>query len=163
MTTQNRSTRVTLTAKKKNLCFGCGDGNPDGMHLKFARDEKRFISRMVLAKRYQGPPGHAHGGIIATLLDEAMSKANTLKPVIALTRRMTVDYLRPVPLGRKIIVEGWKQRSRGRHYINRAEIRDENGTVLARGRGWFIAIDPAAMFPGRRARAAAGSHRVNAQ
>lgn len=133
------------------------------MQVKFVRDEarKRFASHLVLAKRYQGPPGHAHGGIIATLLDEAMSKANTLKPVTALTRRITVDYLRPVPLGRKIVVEGWKERSRGRHHINRAEIRDQNGMVLARGRGWFIAINPAAMFPSPRARAAAKSHEQN--
>ena len=134
------------------------------MQLKFVLDQthKRFTSQVVLAKRYQGPPGYAHGGIIATLLDEAMSKANILKPVTALTRRMTVDYLRPVPLGRKIIIEGWKLRSRGRHYINRAEIRDQNGMVLARGRGWFIAINPAAMFPGRRGKAAAGSYRGSA-
>ena len=62
--------------KKMNLCFGCGEGNPGGMHLKFIRDEaqQRFASHVVLGKRYQGPPGYAHGGIIATLLDEAMSK-----------------------------------------------------------------------------------------
>ena len=162
MITRNRSVpgqAVPFPKKKVNLCFGCGEGNPGGMHLKFVRDAAQtcFASHVVLSKRYQGPPGYAHGGIIATMLDEAMSKVNTLKPVIALTRRITVDYLRPVPLGRKLVVEGWKQRSRGRHYINRAEIRDHNGVVMARGRGWFIAINPSAMFPTPRSRNAARS------
>jgi uncharacterized protein (TIGR00369 family) len=51
-----------------------------------------------LDKRYTGPPGHCHGGIIATILDDAMGKVNKLRHVVALTREMTVEYLKPVPL-----------------------------------------------------------------
>src|SRR4026209_2067131 len=88
----------------KNECFGCGKDNPQGMRLRFYLDEKRLrcIGRFRLAKRYQGPPGHAHGGVIATLLDEAMGKVNKLRHVIALTKTMEIEYLRPVPLRRPI-------------------------------------------------------------
>ncbi len=132
----------------RNHCFGCGPDNPDGMRLVFYLDEKRrsFVSRFKLAKRYVGPPGHAHGGIIATILDEAMGKANKLRHVIALTREMKVEYLRPVPLGKTLIAEGRTRSVRGRVHHNVAEIRNEAGEVLARSTGKFVAIDAAKMF-----------------
>jgi uncharacterized protein (TIGR00369 family) len=133
---------------QKNNCFGCGKNNPDGMHLKFTYDEKLncFVCRFRLGKRYTGPPGHAHGGIIATILDEAMGKVNKLRHVIALTSQITVDYLKPVPLNKPLRVESREVRVRGRQHINMAQILNPKGEVLARSRGLFIAIDPAKMF-----------------
>lgn len=118
------------------------------MRLKFAYDEERdcFVSRFRLSKRYTGPPGHAHGGIIATILDEAMGKVNKLRHVVALTSEITVNYLKPVPLNKPLRVESREQRVRGRRHINVAEILNQNGEVLARSRGTFIAIDPHRMF-----------------
>ena len=61
-----------------NPCFGCGDANPGGMHLAFTFDEERqrVVGRFSLGPEYQGGPGFVHGGIVATLLDEVMSKAS---------------------------------------------------------------------------------------
>ena len=55
------------------------------MRLKFFFDEghHRAWCKVKLPKKYQGPPKHAHGGIIATLLDEAMGKVNKLRSVVA--------------------------------------------------------------------------------
>src|SRR5438045_9646048 len=88
------------TASKPNFCFACGPDNPGGMHLKFVSDAsgQRYISCFRLNKRCTGPPGHCHGGIIATILDAAMSKLNKLRDQPAATARMTVDYLKPVPV-----------------------------------------------------------------
>lgn len=99
-----------------------------------------------LSGRYVGPPAHAHGGIIATILDEAMGKVNKIRHVVALTKEMTIEYVRPVPLGKRLVVEGREQSVRGRVHTNTAEIVNEKGEVLARSRGKFIAIDPEKMF-----------------
>jgi uncharacterized protein (TIGR00369 family) len=133
---------------QKNHCFGCGKNNPGGMRLKFDYDEERdgFVCRFRLGKRYTGPPGHAHGGIIATILDEAMGKVNKLRHVVALTSQITVDYLKPVPLNQALRVESGEVNVRGRRHINRAEILNQKNEVLARSRGTFIAIDPDRMF-----------------
>jgi uncharacterized protein (TIGR00369 family) len=114
------------------------------MHLKFVLDEKnrRYVCRFRLSNRYLGPPGHAHGGIIATILDEAMSKANKLRQVVAMTAVMKIEFLKPVPLGELLIAEGRPVRARGRICLNAAEIRNSAGAVLARARGKFIVIDP---------------------
>jgi len=118
------------------------------MHLKFAYDKKRktFVCRFRLDDRYTGPPGHCHGGIIATILDEAMGKVNKLRQVIALTSRITVEYLRPVPLNKPLRVESREVSLRGRRHVNMAEILNQQGEVLARGQGLFISIDAERMF-----------------
>src|SRR5213078_2408787 len=133
---------------QKNFCFACGMSNPDGMRLKFVFDEgrDRFVCRFRLSKRYTGPPGHAHGGIIATILDEAMGKVNKLRQVVALTSEITINYLKPVPLNKPLRVESREMKVKGRRHVNMAEILHQTGEVLARGRGLFIRIDPHQMF-----------------
>src|SRR5437016_2971101 len=125
-----------------NECFGCGKDNPDGMHLEFFFDEEHLRARcdFTLAKRYQGPPGHTHGGIIATILDEAMGKINKLRHVIALTKKMDIEYMKPVPLGQPLSVIGFERKVDGRKHTNAAEIVNAAGEVLARSEGLFIAV-----------------------
>ncbi|MGH9565644.1 MAG: PaaI family thioesterase, partial [Candidatus Angelobacter sp.] len=106
----------------------------------------RAVCNVKLARRYQGPPGHAHGGIIATILDEAMGKVNKLRSVVALTKSMTVEYLKPVPLGEQITVTGHEQQVVGREHTNVAQITNAAGEVLARSTGTFVAVDIAKMF-----------------
>ena len=127
-----------------NHCFGCGKDNKDSMKLKFIYDEARdrFICRFRLGKRFTGPPRHCHGGIIATILDEAMAKLNKPRQVIAMTRQITVDYLKPVPLYTPLRVESAEVSVRGRRRMRTAEILTETGTVLAHSRGVFVTVDP---------------------
>jgi uncharacterized protein (TIGR00369 family) len=132
----------------RNFCFACGKDNPHGMQLKFLLDDdgKHFICHFRLSNRFWGPPKHAHGGIIATILDEAMGKVNKLHHVMAVTSKMTVDYLKPVPLGKPLVAVGWEKSVRGRRHINLAEIRNPAGQVLARSQATFIAVDAHRMF-----------------
>ena len=78
-----------------NHCFGCGPANEAGLRLKFVLDKKRerFLCRFRLQRRFVGPPAHAHGGIIATILDEAMGKVNKLHNLVALTSQMEITCL----------------------------------------------------------------------
>jgi uncharacterized protein (TIGR00369 family) len=137
---------------KKNYCFACGRDNPDGMHLKFVADAsgKHYTCHFRLGKRYTGPPGHCHGGIIATILDDAMSKLNKLRDQPAATARMTVEYLRPVPLYKPLSVESREIGRRGRRLNRTAEILDDKGMVLARSRGVFVIVDRHHVFRGKK-------------
>ena len=101
-----------------------------------------MISYLSLARRFEGPPGYAHGGIIATLLDEAMSKANRLHRVTAMTRQMEVEYLQPVPLLEALTLTGRRVSLHGRKNQCEAELADASGKILARGKALFITIDP---------------------
>src|SRR5437588_2517405 len=132
----------------KNHCFACGKDNPAGMKLKFYFDEesRTAVCKFKLGLRYTGPPGHLHGGIIATILDEAMGKVNKLRNVVALTRSMEITYMKPTPLGQTLTAVGWESAVRGRRHYNKAEIRNAQGEVLAASKGVFIAVDAAKMF-----------------
>lgn len=134
--------------QRRNLCFGCGKDNPHGMHLKFFYHEETgsFVARIRLPQRYWGPPKHAHGGIIATILDEAMGKVNKLRNVVALTKEMDIEYIKPVPLGKRLTARGFEKQVEGRRHTNIGEILNPEGEVLARSTGTFIAIDPERMF-----------------
>ena len=143
--------RITAGPKvpvKKNFCFGCGADNVDGMRLKFTYNKKHdcVIGRVRLAPRYAGPPGYCHGGIIATILDEAMAKLNKPRQILAMTGQMTVTYRRPVPLETTLKVEAREVRASGRRRFREGQIVNQKGVVLAQATGVFITIDPEKMF-----------------
>jgi len=75
-----------------------------------------------------------------------MGKVNKLRHVVALTKAMTVEFFKPVPLNKPLRVESREVSVRGRRHTNMAEILNEKGEVLARSKGLFIAIDPHRMF-----------------
>ena len=139
---------TTKQVQLSNHCFGCGPGNEAGLRLKFVLDKerKRFLCKFKLAPRFVGPPGHSHGGIIATILDEGMGKVNKLYGITALTAKMEVKYIKPVPLGKPLVVEGWPVRKRGREHTYAAEIRNKDGVVLAASTGKFIEIERRAIL-----------------
>jgi uncharacterized protein (TIGR00369 family) len=126
-------------------CFGCGPANPEGLHLVFTLEAaaQTATARVNLTRNHEGPPGHIHGGIIATLMDEAMSKLNRPLGVIAMTRRMEVDYLRPSPLRSDLVLTGRHIRREGRKLFHEAELTLPDGTVLAKSQGLFVVLDPA--------------------
>jgi len=127
-----------------NPCFGCGAANPRGMKLLFDFDEaaQRVVGRFRLGPEYQGGAGFIHGGIIATVLDEVMSKVSRFSNVRAVTAELTVQYLRPVRVSEDLQVEGFATRRDGRDLYHEGRIRNASGVLLARGRGRFVIIDP---------------------
>src|SRR5204863_6708804 len=136
---------IMLAPNPANKCFGCGGDNASGMKLTFEQDNvnRRIVGRFVLGESYQGGGGFAHGGIIATLLDEAMGKVCRFREVRAVTAELTVEYLKPVNVQSEIVVEGWETEHKGRNLFHAGEIRNAAGDVLARGKGRFVIIGEA--------------------
>ena len=137
--TEGKLTPLAHTAQ--NRCFGCGPANPNGLHLDFmlAEDGRVFCDATV-PDVFEGPKGYLHGGIIATLLDEIMSKAVRAHGVVGMTRHLEVDYLRPVPSAVAIRLEAWLTHAEGRKHWAHARILDANGKVLAEGKGLFVEV-----------------------
>ena len=133
---------------RKNFCFGCGKDNPEGLRLRFRHDETsgKFVAHFRLARRFTGPPRHAHGGIIAAILDEAMSKPSKPLGIMAPTTELAVTYIRPVPLNQKLTAYGWELTSSGREHFRAAEIRNAAGELLSSGKGKFLEIHAEGML-----------------
>jgi len=126
-----------------NRCFGCGPANPSGLQLQFLRAEDGSVTcSPVVPATFDGHPGYLHGGIIATLLDEAMSKSVRALGKSAMTRKMDVDYRLPVPSGAPLRIEGRVVRSERRKHWAEAVIENAEGSALARATGLFIEVAP---------------------
>jgi len=134
---------MRIDPKPDNPCFGCGGANARGMHLVFEQDDerRRIVGRFCLGEEYQGGTGFLHGGIIALLLDEVMSKASRFTAEHAVTADLCIEYKRPIRVNTEIIVEGFVTRREGRQLYHEGEIRNAAGELLARGEGRFVVID----------------------
>ena len=128
-----------------NPCFGCGGANSRGMQLAFDHDDERLriVGRFRLGSEYQGGAGFIHGGIIATVLDEAMGKVCRFSDVRAVTAELSIEYLRPIRVDEEIVVEAFQSQRDGRQLFHQGEIRNSEGQLLARGKGRFVVVDPA--------------------
>ena len=135
---------MLLKPNPTNKCFGCGGANDRGMQLTFEQDDaaRRIRGVFKIAPEYQGGPGVVHGGIVATLLDEVMAKVSRFEKDYAVTGELNVEYLKPVPVGEELTVEGWEVERDGRIRRREGEIRNAAGAVLARGKGKFVEVDP---------------------
>ena len=123
------------------MCFVCGIENPIGLKLKFyTDDEGRCIVRFRPKPEHQGFPGHLHGGLISTLLDETMGRVLTPKNVWAMTGRLEIKFRKPVPMDQELTIVGELTRSRSRAYEARGEIQLADGTALVEGSGVYIRI-----------------------
>ena len=86
-------------------CFVCGPKNPIGLKLKFHFNGKTIKTEFISKKKHQGYLNIVHGGIISTLLDEAMVKLALAMDIPVVTAQMDIRLRKPLNIGEKIIVE----------------------------------------------------------
>jgi uncharacterized protein (TIGR00369 family) len=130
-------------AQAQNACFGCGGANTVGMKLEFEADTDsgHVAGRFKIAKEFQGSMGMLHGGIIATIMDEAMGKVCSLSDVRAVTAELSVRYLKPIQVDQEIVVDAFQVKREGRELFQECTIADALGKVLARGTGRFVVVN----------------------
>ncbi len=133
-------------------CFVCGVANPCGLHLRFFHDGyHRALARVTLGDTYQSYPGMAHGGILATILDETMGRAvlaeggeGDLRPIEAerfmFTARLELRYRTPVPLHEEFVARGWVEKDHGRSASVRGEIVLADGRVAVEATATLVTI-----------------------
>jgi acyl-coenzyme A thioesterase PaaI-like protein len=125
-------------------CFACGSLNRHGLGLLVHVEPRRSWTELVLDERFEGWAGMAHGGIIATILDEVMAWSLVGEDNWGVTARLSVDFRRPVPVGSRIRADGEIATSRRRIVETTAKlVRVDDGEVLATARGTYLAADPA--------------------
>jgi len=125
-----------------DLCFGCGQANLFGLQLELERRPQGGVAgRFFVKQDHQGPPGYAHGGLIATALDEAMALLLYGEGTMALTGRLEIDLKAPVPIGTFVDVEADVESAEGRRVVVTADARSDDGHV-ASARGTFVRVDP---------------------
>jgi uncharacterized protein (TIGR00369 family) len=119
-------------------CFACGTLNVHGLHLALHAGEGRCWVDTALDRRFEGWEGIAHGGIISTILDEVMAWAVVEHDLWGVTARMTVEFKKPVLIGRPIHGEGRVMSVRRRVVETEGLLTDADGNLLARAEATYV-------------------------
>ena len=124
--------------------FVSGDPQSDRLRVRYyhrASDDV-LVALVWFGPGTEGPPGHAHGGSVASALDEAMGGAawHAGYPVVA--ARITIDFREMVPIGLEATIEARIEQVDGRKIRTRGRLRDDAGKVYADGEGLFIVLEP---------------------
>jgi uncharacterized protein (TIGR00369 family) len=119
-------------------CFACGPDNERGLRMTFEYGDGTARCRVLPRPEFGGWSDIMHGGIAATLLDEAMAHAALAAGVRAVTARLEVRFRNPVPTDRPLLVEGKVTNTRGRVLEIEGTLRGEDGTTYAESRARFV-------------------------
>ncbi len=131
------------------ICYVCGSSNPDGIGLNWYSDDKNTIySDFILDASQQGPPGYAHGGASAAIMDEAMGAAIWRSGFNVAVVNLELNYKHPLPLGQPLKIEARFTEREGRKIYATGEIRLTDGTLAVSGAGIYIEA-PYLFEPGR--------------
>lgn len=134
--TQNllRSTQ----AEAHPFCFVCSGSNPMGMALRYAAQPDGSVSARFLGhSALEGYSGLLHGGVIAALLDGAMTNCLFARGLPALTVELKVRYHSSVAAADEVSVRAWLEDDSHVLYQLRAELM-QGDAVKAHATGKFM-------------------------
>lgn len=137
---------LTVEAMRENLrrlpesrhghCVVCGSRNPEGLHLKFlVQPDGQIETTFPCNEIFQGFRGRLHGGVIALLLDAAMTHCVFAHGIDGVTGELNVRFHRPVGTDEPARVRAWIEKSTSWLHLLRAEIiQDEVVRAVASGK-----------------------------
>jgi acyl-coenzyme A thioesterase PaaI-like protein len=124
--------KVTLNADlDEGFCFGCGRNNPIGLKLKFKWDGDTIRTEFTPDRTHQGWPGLLHGGILGTLLDEAMSNVAYATGNTCLTASIEIRLRQPVKVELPLVITAWITHHRKKLIETAGKVCLQDGTVIA--------------------------------
>ena len=122
-------------------CLGCGPVAEQGFHLQVRREGDEVVAEHVFETRHSGAPGIAHGGAVATVVDDVLGFLLYVARAPGVTRRLEVDYLAPVLTGVSYTVRARIDRRDGRKLWVSCACTDPEGVVSFRAVGLFVVVD----------------------
>ena len=131
-----------MVARDEGYCFACGKENPVGLHLEFNFENDRLTTTKTLPREFQGYEGISHGGIVTTLMDEAMSKFVQMKyHKEGLTGRLEVRFHHPTPTEKILKITAWEESKRRNIILTKATVELEDGTLTAEASAKFAVVE----------------------
>lgn len=134
--------RFTGPGTAFHTCFGCGPRHPIGLRVRCFKTDSGVVSPIIIPERFAGPPGAAHGGIVAGYLDEVLAGAAVRHDGrIYVTGELTVRYVKPVPIETPLLGQGRVVQDHGKYLDLEGTLEDyRSRTVLALARGRFLPV-----------------------
>ncbi|MEW5804920.1 MAG: PaaI family thioesterase [bacterium] len=125
------------------MCFVCGLKNDEGLQLAFEllESEKRIRTRFIPQKKYQGYVNIVHGGIISTVLDEAMVNLACRLGLQAVTAKLEIRFKKPAWVGEPLSIEAEIVRTEGRVIHAKASAANSDGGLVASALGKLMLLE----------------------
>ena len=132
---------AALSAQFQRACFGCGVDNPHGLQLQFRLDPDGTVeASWIPDTKWEGLQGIVHGGIITTLLDEAMARAVATAGCKSMTADLRVRFREYAKTGEPLRVRGWVVKRRRRLIEAEATVVAHDGSERAHAWATFLAV-----------------------
>lgn len=132
-----------MRAGSYDQCFGCGTAHEAGLKLqRTAFDSHSVRGHFLVSDLHQGAPGLAHGGLLATAMDEILGTAAWSLGKMAVTGRLETDYRMPVPVGTTLYLSAWCTGVDGRkiYLSSEGRINAPDGPVAVQAAALFIEV-----------------------
>lgn len=140
-TAERNLKKTRIDAFPQNSCFARGPDNPHGLRLRFETSgEGESAAEWVPEAFTEGFRGIVHGGIVSTVLDEAMSKAVAAAGLPALTAELRVRLRRHVVPRHSVRVRGWIIGISKRLMKTEAALKNADGIELAHAWARFLTV-----------------------
>ncbi|HEY3383645.1 MAG TPA: PaaI family thioesterase [Vicinamibacterales bacterium] len=127
-------------------CYVCGAENKAGLHVPFSPDPAGGSRAEYVAQpEHVGWPGIIHGGLLFTLMDEAVASACTFAGLYCVTAKADARFRVSARVGMRLVITGRITFSSQRAVRARAEIRagSDTGDILAELEAMMAITDPA--------------------
>jgi uncharacterized protein (TIGR00369 family) len=127
--------------KNDNRCFVCGTDNPIGLKLNFSEISGGAYTELRFSHDYEGWSGIVHGGILSSVIDEAMVKAAGMTGLRCVTAELGIRYKKPCYTETGYELRGKVTAIRNRIVHTEGTIMDESGQAVVTGTGKLFIID----------------------
>jgi acyl-coenzyme A thioesterase PaaI-like protein len=132
-----------LRAQAQSGCIVCGPEHPRGLRIRYELDSGGAVTAdWTPTSEWEGFQGIVHGGIVSTVLDEAMAKAVAASRCEALTGELRVRFRRHVEAGEELRIRGWIVERRKRLITAEATLTDSGGSERAHAWAAFLTLGP---------------------
>ena len=132
-----------MRVENNNRCFACGQENPFGLQVNpdIAPDGTRVKIECTPPAHFQGWANVIHGGILSTLLDEAITYVGIASfDGPAVTAQLEVRFKKPAMAGDKLIVTANRVKMGKRLIEVEAHIDSEDGERIVEGNGKVMKV-----------------------
>lgn len=123
-------------------CFVCGHSNIHGLQVQFYVEDNSVRVDLNFARHFNSFPNITHGGILSSILDEAMGWSAFIFSDIEtflFTRELTVTYKRNAPIGEPLLlIAEFVGPERGGMFSTKGKIVDMDGKIITASKGLFF-------------------------
>lgn len=132
------SVTTELSRRCHPSCLACGSDRTDGLSLQFQQQSDGSVTaEFDCGPTFQGYPDRLHGGVVAMLLDAAMTHCLFARNVAGLTAKLGIRYHRAVMLGIPVVVHARVVEAEAPLYYLESEVVQDGGLcAAAKGTFW---------------------------